>query len=229
MDSIIQEEFDRRQEDIDLVIELVEKLAKGNTLDILNNTNAEIESFTYHDRLINTLSSVLCLMTYNQIESTMRGCLEALYDDISDKNISYDALKTEIQKEVLNGILKKFETGKKLHDSVGKELHLRAPAASLNIRKIFNGNIDARKIYDIKDTYGVIIPVNPAHRNGTDITTFRDARNDLAHGNISFSEYGDNNPYSDVINKSNRVTGYMSSIISAFDTYIEEQNYKSDI
>lgn len=227
MDSIIQEEFDHRQDDIELIIELVEKLSEGSTLDILNDTNSEIETFNYQDRLINTLSSVICLMTYNQIESTMRGCLEALYDDISDNQVSYEALKEDIQKEVLTGILKKYDTGKSLHSSVGSNLHINAPAISLNIRKVFNGNIDSQKVYDIKNTYGVNVLADSAYRNGVDITSFKDARNDLAHGNISFSEYGDNNPYSDVISKSKRVTGYMNSVISAFDTYIDEQKYKS--
>lgn len=226
MDSIIQEEFDRRQEDIDLVINLVEKLAQGSTLDILN-VNGDIETFDYQENLISTLSSVICLMTYNQIESTMRGCLEALYDDISDNNISYEVLKEEIQREVLNGILKKYDSGKSLHKTVGGDLHLKAPAVSLNIRKVFNGNIDSQKVYDIKNTYGVSIPQNPEHRNGIDITAFKDARNDLAHGNISFSEYGDDNPYTDIIIKSSRVSSYMKSIITAFDSYIDQQHYRS--
>ncbi|HIF5826069.1 TPA: MAE_28990/MAE_18760 family HEPN-like nuclease [Vibrio parahaemolyticus] len=227
MNSIIQEEFDHRQDDIELIIELVKKLSKGSTLDILNEENEDIETFDYQERLIDTLSSVICLMTYNQIESTMRGCLEALYDDISDNNISYDALKEDIQKEVLNGILKKYDTGKSLHNSVGSALHLKAPAVSLNIRKVFNGNIDSKKVHDIKNTYGVNVLADAAFRNGVEITSFKDARNDLAHGNISFSEYGNDNPYSEVISKSTRVTGYMNSVISAFDIYIDEQKYKS--
>lgn len=217
MESIIQEEFDCRQEDIDLIIDLIMELQKGDF----------IKSNIDNDRLVNTLSSVISLMTYNQIESTMRGCLESLYDDINDKKIPYDQLKNDIQLEVFNGILKKFTTGKGLHSAVGTNFHLMAPIISLNIRSIFNGNIDTKKIHAIKEKYAVNVDADIAYRNGMDITSFKDARNDLAHGNISFSAYGNRNPYTEVIDKSNRTSGYMKAIISAFDLYISNQDYKS--
>jgi len=227
MNSIIQEEFDRRQDDIELIIDLVNLLSEGDTIDVLMENSAEIKSYDYDSRLISTLSSVISLMTYNQIESTMRGCLESLYDDISDNEISYEELKQEIQKEVLSGLIKKYETGNKLHSVVESDFNQRAPVASLNIRKIFNGNIDSKKVYTIRDIYGVSIANNPNHRNGVDITTFKDARNDLAHGNVSFSEYGDSNPYTDTISKSGRVSEYLRAVIYGFDDYIEQKNYKS--
>ncbi len=226
MDSIIQEEFDKRQGDIDVIIELVELLSSGSTIDILCD-NGDIKTLDYEDRLLNSLVSVISLVTYNQIESTMRGGLEALYDDIADNSISYEELRRDIQKEVLGGILSKYTSGKKLHEEVQGSLNLKVPSLSLNIRKIFNGNIDSSKIYNIRDAYGIALDANPEYRNGVEVTYFKDARNDLAHGNISFSEYGSVNPHSEIISKSKRVSGYLKSVISGFNSYIESKGYRA--
>ncbi|RDL28810.1 hypothetical protein DA099_17225 [Photobacterium damselae] len=227
MSSIIQEEFEHRQEDIDLIIELINFLSNSNSIIVHPDNEEEHRSYSYDSRLISTLSGVISLMTYNQIESTMRGCLEALYDDMTDNNIHYHDLKVDIQKTILDGIVKNYPNGNLLHGKVGAELTKKLPLASLNIRKVFNGNIDSQKIYKIRDTYGISFSVNPALRNGVEITSFKDARNDLAHGNISFSKYGNDNPYTEVIDKSGRVSGYLRAIISGFDSYIEEKKYKS--
>ena len=59
------------------------------------------------------------------------------------------------------------------------------------------------------------------------LTDFKDARNDLAHGNISFSEFGSSHPHNEIIDKSRRVSGYLKSVITAFDNCIEEKKYRS--
>jgi len=226
MNSMIQEEFNKRQEDIETIIDLVEALVCGTTLDILSE-EGDIKQFDYNERLINSLVSVISLITYNQIESTMRGGIEALYDDIADNNISYEELRETIQKEVLSGILRKYESGRNLHTAIQNKLSLKIPGLSLNIKKVFNGNIDSEKVYKVRDTYGLNLTTRPTDRNGVDITDFKDARNDLAHGNISFSEFGSSHPHNEIIDKSRRVSGYLKSVITAFDNCIEEKNYRS--
>lgn len=226
MDSIVHDEFYERQDDLELIIDLIQSLKDGSKIQV-TKSDGTTSTLNYDDKLTNTLCSALFLLTYNQIESTMRGCLESLYDHFSDENVSYRTLKADIQKEILNGIVKNYENGEKLHDSVGSELELKSPSISLNIRKVFNGNIDTSKVLDIKKTYGINITQNPAHRNGCDISAFKTARNDLAHGNKSFSKLGAENSLPEVINMSERVALYLDTLIDAFNEYINNKDYYS--
>ena len=98
MRSPILDEFEERQSDLDHIIELTKFLNEGNTIVIRSEKGKEIDSFQYGDKTLHILNGVINLMSYNQVESTMRGCLLSIYDDISDNRIKYDELKREIQK-----------------------------------------------------------------------------------------------------------------------------------
>ena len=126
-------------------------------------------------------------------------------------------------------ILKNFDgnTSDKLRNKLSTNINLSLPSASLNIRKVFNGNIRAKTIYDIADKYSIIINSKADDREGTDITDLLKARNDLAHGNISFSEFGENNTYTETVNRSGRSSSYLRSVITAFNDYISAKGYKS--
>ena len=227
MNSLIQEEFSLRQEDIDLIIELTEKLSKGNHIEIKNSNDESVDELDYTEKTINVLKSVVYLLAYNQTESTMRGCLEQVYDDIADNEVSYDELKSDIQTAILKGLLKKFDSGVTLKRSVQNQLSMNSPQASLEIRKVFNGNVEAQTIYDIRDTYSIPIHPRAEDRNGTDITALKKARNDLAHGNISFSEFGAEKPLQEVKDTIVRTSSYLESVIQGFDQYIADSGYKS--
>ncbi|EGR3918669.1 MAE_28990/MAE_18760 family HEPN-like nuclease [Vibrio cholerae] len=227
MESLIQEEFTLRQDDIDLIIELTEKISKGKRISVHDSSGETIEILEYGEKTVNVLKSALFLLAYNQVESTMRGCLEQLYDDITDNNIGYDELKSEIQTTILKGLLKNYQSGGELKKVVQNQLNLKSPSASLKIKKVFNGNIEASTIYDIRDTYSIKISPKPTDRNGVDITTLKEARNDLAHGNISFSEFGGRHPFETVKETVSRSSSYLISVIEGFQTYLDSKGYKA--
>lgn len=231
MTSLIRDEFIVRQEDIDLFIELTKSLdemnVSGYNADYLDG-NDNLVQLTVSERLVDVMKSALYLLAYNQTESTMRDCLADVYDDISDNDISYDELKSPIQEAIIRGILKKFNGGGgSLLSQVDGKLSLNSPKASLDIKKVFNGNVATQTIHDLKNTYGITITANAANKNGMDITKLKNARNDLAHGNASFSNYSSSKTLPDVITEVTSSSNYLNAVISGFEQYISNQEYKA--
>ncbi|EKO3439092.1 hypothetical protein QXB69_002571 [Vibrio fluvialis] len=230
MTSLIQDEFSIRQEDIDLFIELIKSLDDAKEAnyspDFLDKSD-NFKEVEVNQRLIDVMKSALYLLAYNQTESTLRDCLAQVYDDISDNEISYDELQPKIQETVIKGLLKKYKDGgQSLANSIEGKLSLNSPKLSLDIKKVFNGNVETKTIHELKNIYGITVIANADNRDGKDITTLKKARNDLAHGNESFSHYSSNKELSDVINEVNRSSKYLSAVIDGFEQYIIEKKYK---
>lgn len=225
MDSIVREEFEDRQSDIDSFIDLVKFLDNCEGGTIFKEESNDLEYFSVNDSLVDVLKSVIYLLSYNQVESTLRGCVEGVYDHIDDNNVGYDQLRSSIQNEVLKAFKKSKISNQNLQNQLGSNLSLSLPKTTLDIRGIFNGNISQSKVVGIKNAYGLEISAPVEARDGTDLTTLKDARNDLAHGNDSFSDYGSRNSLADCVNISDRTSIYLNSTISAFDSYLVEEGY----
>lgn len=229
MTDIVQEAFDARQSDLDALIALTTLIDKGKTLSIKDENGNETDNLLVNDQLINVLKSVIHMVTYNQVESTVRGCIEAVYDDMDDNGIGYDKLRHDVQKEVLSGVLKGHESGKSLHKKVGSELNLKAPKVSLNVKTVFSGNVTRDTFTKIKNSYGLKINAPDDTRDGQDLGNLKNARNDLAHGNISFSKFGAKDSLDEFVAISNRTSSYLQSAITSFDDYIDNKQYLATV
>lgn len=231
MASLIQDEFDVRQDDIDLLIDLTKKLnemnVSGYSADYLDE-NEDINSLHVSQRLIDVMKSALYLLAYNQTESTMCSCLAEVYDKIDDNEVTYDELKPGIQKAVIRGLLKRYSGGGgTLVSTIDGKLSLNSPKASFDVENVFSGNIKTESIHELKNAYGINVAWNASHKNGIDITTLKDARNDLAHGNMSFSRYSSSKDLEVVIGEVNSSSSYLNAVISGFEQYVNNCEYKA--
>jgi hypothetical protein len=219
MSSLIREELDAKQEDLDLIIELTEFLATSNDIRTMDSSGNEL---AIDDKLIDILKSVIHMMSYNQVESTLRGCVEEVYDHLADNEVGYDKLQNCMQKEILSAVVKNNDN---IYDLVGSDLNLKIPKASLQIKKVFNGNVSKKTFNDINDHYGLRVQANSENKDGVGLGVIKHARNELAHGNMSFSKHGRKASLEEFLEISKSVSSYMQSTITAFDDYIEDEKY----
>ncbi|MBP5400186.1 MAG: hypothetical protein J6Y35_00985 [Bacteroidales bacterium] len=83
-----------------------------------------------------------------------------------------------------------------------------------------SGNIDAQKIRDIIKQFG-----GNEISNGRDLKTIKDKRNNLAHGEFTFSDIGKDYTVSDLIVYKNEASNYLSNVLDEIQKYIDNQKY----
>jgi hypothetical protein len=157
------------------------KLSLGNQN---NNKTKNIDS-----DLEKTLKATGFLLLYNLIESTMRNAIETIFDDFQNKNVSFDDMRDEIRKIIIQNFKNNKSTDNILQSI--KNISLDIISASFDKEKLFSGNLDARKIKQTAEAYGFSSETNARKtQDGNDLLKIKTNRNDLAHGFKSFEEVG---------------------------------------
>ena len=110
-----------------------------------------------------TLKSTGYLLLYNLIESTIRNAIEAIFDDINEKEVSFDDLRDDIKKIVIENFKQNRSSKNLLADITNISLDI--VSASFDKQKLFSGNIDAKKIKKIAREYGFSYETNERKTN----------------------------------------------------------------
>ena len=83
-----------------------------------------------------------------------------------------------------------------------------------------SGNIDAQKIRDVLKQIG-----GNEIRDGRELKIIKDKRNNLAHGEFTFSEIGKDVLMSELIEYKDKTKDYLSNVLIEINDYIEDQRY----
>ena len=95
-------------------------------------------------------------------------------------------------------------------------------------KKIFSGNVDAKKIKEIADKYGFSHQTDSKFtKNGAKLVTVKEKRNDLAHGEISFQECGKDYTIQDIIAIKNEVIKYLEEILNNIEQFLLQDKHRA--
>ena len=83
-----------------------------------------------------------------------------------------------------------------------------------------SGNIDAQKIREILRQIG-----GTEIKDGRRLEAIKNKRNNLAHGEFSFSEIGKDYTVNDLISYKNDTKDYLSKVLDEIELYIDNQKY----
>ncbi len=173
--------------------------------------------------LLRTLKASGFLLLYNLVEATMRNAIEAIFDELRNKGVSYDQTRPELKKIVLKNLRKRSTDD--LYSSI-LEVSIDIISASFDPQDLFSGNIDGRKIKDTAIKYGFshITDVKKTH-NGNDLLIVKTNRNNLAHGFKSFTEVGRDKTADELLEIESRVVKYLRQILQNIEAYLESREY----
>jgi hypothetical protein len=189
-----------------------------------------IDTFTQsnkNEELNKILKSNLILMLYNLMESTISNAIEEIHNNIHSNAISFDLLKVDLRKNLIKH-LKSFNP----HDFVTSinNISLDIVKKSFNKQKIFNGNVDSRKIRELGGVYGFSSTTTYINtKNGQCLVDIKGRRNDLAHGIFSFTEVGKEYSLQDLEKMKNETKNYLLEILNNIDSYLSQQEYKESV
>lgn len=224
MTSTLFQDFNERSKEVSKYFILLKSLEQGTTKLSMEGMSGKTKVRKIDPDIEKTLKASGFLLLYNLVESTMRNAIEAIFEELYNKEVSFDEVRVELKKIVLKNISKKGNSDKVL-SSITK-ISLDIINAGFDKSNLFSGNIDARLIKDTASDYGFSCKTEYAKTgNGSDLLTIKSNRNDLAHGVKSFAEVGKNQTADDLINIKNKVVKYLRQILINIETYLADQEY----
>ncbi|MGL6338366.1 MAG: MAE_28990/MAE_18760 family HEPN-like nuclease [Waterburya sp.] len=212
MKSTLFKDFDERSQEVSKYFLFLKNLEQGL---IRLNIDSDLEK---------TLKATGFLLLYNLIESTMRNAIETIFDDFQNKNVSFDDVRDEIRKIIIQNFKNNKSTDNILQSI--QNISLDIISVSFDKEKLFSGNLDARKIKQTAEAYGFSYKTNTRKsQDGNDLLKIKTNRNDLAHGFKSFEEVGRDATAEELLQIKKRVIYYLKAILQNIEIYILKQEY----
>jgi len=144
-------DFQSRVQEVNQYFVFLEGLIQETTKLAVVEDNGEQKITAIDSDLGRTLKANAFLILYNLIESTMRGAIEAIFDEISSKKVSFDSVRIEIKKIVIHNF--KNRSPDNIHSRI-KDISLDIITAGFNSRELFSGNVDREEITNTARKYG---------------------------------------------------------------------------
>lgn len=209
-----------------------------NFLIVLDNNNCHV---TYSDAfgddqttqidtdLLKIMKANGFLLLYNLIESTVLKSIQAIFDNITDMQLTFHQLSENLKTLWINH---KGRSLKGVDDiNVNKVRNImREVANSIVANEIANletscinisGNIDAREIRSIANKFGFDDTNTCEH-----LLTIKTKRNHLAHGDFSFSEIGRDFSVPQLLILKDESLVYLNDVMNNIEQYINIKKFK---
>ncbi len=171
------------------------------------------------------------IILYNAIESTINNCIRLIYDAIQDENLKY----VDLSKSLRKIWIKTHYDGNVLKDDKLCEIAFKIAEDSINSQICINnlpntsGNLDLRKIIFISKLFEINLGKIPNYSRTSEILlSIKNKRNDLAHGNKSFSEIGALVTINDIKEAKDTVIIFLNHVINIYQKYVNKKLYKKN-
>ena len=175
--------------------------------------------------LENTLKGSAYLLLYNLIESTMKNAIEAIFQELQEKDVSFDKIRPELKKIILVNL--KRRNPDKILEKI-QDISLDIVSIGFNREELFTGNIDSKLIRETAKKYGFDSQTDDKKRTNDKnsyLRLIKNNRNDLAHGNRPFGDVGKSKTADELIEIKKTIVEYLKGILENIETYIDNEEY----
>lgn len=196
----------------------------------------EIESADGHietidnNRLVKIMKSNLLLMLYNLVEACVVSGMMEIYEDLKNDGCSYNSVISEIQniwaKNEINEIygptterIAYENRVQKIIQNITSESPIILSRDALGV----SGNLNAKKIKEICDRHRIRYRLET---RGELLERVKLERNNLAHGDVSFSDCARNLSLSDLETIKNEVFLFIDGILKGMTDYYIGKQYR---
>lgn len=211
-------EYNKRLSEVELYFDSLSLLDKGTCeikcVDIVGNVTTK----SIDTQLSTILKANGFLLLYNLIEATIRKSIDAVLNSIHNESVSFGTLSDKLRKIWLRQESKNMNSEKLIHiaESILNRSIISFEKESINI----SGNIDAQEIRNILKQLG-----GTEISDGRNLKIIKDKRNNLAHGEFTFSEIGRNYTIRDLIKYKEETTNYLLSVLKEIESFITNKMY----
>jgi len=221
-------EFNEKAEEINEYFSFIETTTH---LRLNENPNIVQVSKTVH----NVLKANLFLLLYNLVESSFKNALEKICINITNDTLKYKNVIPEIKKMWIEKEYKNFDISKNIKKSefiMHKIESITNDTVKIEFykdeKKLKNddisGNLDAREIKKISAKYGANV-IDAITLDPRKLVTVKSKRNNLAHGDETFSKCGESYSMNELKEIKIRSLEYMNFILKHIEEFINEKKY----
>ena len=196
----------------------------------------EIESADGHietidnNRLVKIMKSNLLLMLYNLVEACVVSGMMEIYEDLKNDGCSYNSVISEIQniwaKNEINEIygptterIAYENRVQRIIQNITSESPIILSRDALGV----SGNLNAKKIKEICDRHRIRYRLET---RGESLERVKLERNNLAHGDVSFSDCARNLSLSDLETIKDEVFLFIDGILKGMTDYYIGKQYR---
>jgi hypothetical protein len=216
-------DFQQRVEEINRYFAFLEKLGQETIQLSVLKDDGQRENIPLDSQLIKTLKANSFLLLYNLVESSMRNAVIAIFDELKNKQVSYNSVRIEIKKIVIQNFKKRSPDN--VHSKI-KDISTDIIAAGFQSQELFSGNIDREEVSKTARNFGFSFNTEyHKTKHGESLYTIMTNRNDLAHGNKSFAEIGRDITIEELLKTKEEVIAYLEQILNNVNHYIVTEDY----
>ena len=219
----VKQDFETRKQEVELYFAFLSDLEQKAISISQQDQQGNPLPYELDTTLSKTLKATGFLLLYNLVESTMSNGINAIFDELKQKNVDYDSVTDELKKKALQNI--KNNKTDELCSKISN-ISVDILSAGFNPRNLFTGNVDAKKIREVAMDHGFSSDTDgQTTKGGEKLLTIKTNRNDLAHGLKSFSEVGREHGISGLLEIKNETIAYLEAILANIENYISFQEY----
>ncbi|AVH67437.1 MAE_28990/MAE_18760 family HEPN-like nuclease [Nostoc sp. 'Peltigera membranacea cyanobiont' N6] len=223
MTSALFQDFNERSKEVSKYFIFLKTLEDGTTKLSMQGKEGNPKIRKIDSELIKTLKASGFLLLYNLVEATMRNAIETIFGELSSKGVSYDQIRPELKKIVLQNLKKRNPD--KIFSSI-TAISIDIITAGFDKENLFSGNIDGKLIRTTADEYGFSHTTDYAKTaHGSDLITIKTNRNLLAHGFKSFAEVGRDKTADELLKIKSKVIRYLRQILQNIENYLVNEDY----
>ncbi|SKA72354.1 hypothetical protein SAMN02745130_01044 [Thiothrix eikelboomii] len=219
IDIVIDSNFIDLKQEVNLYFEFL--------LNIINNNLELYDSrIEVHTPLESGITHILkangYLILYNLLEATIENALKAAHLIICET--SFNSLTTHLKKTILTEFKKmEIDLDKFPHQEI---IETTLHKITLDKYKPFSGNLDAKKIKNIIEKYGIALDTTSEDKKGAKLLIVKNRRNALAHGGQSFIQIGRDTSIDELIAIKNQTILFLENFLQCTRAYLEQQHYQ---
>lgn len=191
--------------------------------------SCEIKENDEFDFLLKSMKSNLVIMLYNLVEATVRTTMYKYYDSFNNQKKDYVSAVEEMKKVWIKYSSQEFKENRLqkqvfelIESAVDKEYFI-----SLDFEKFhLSGNADVREIKEILKNHGLRYDEKDFEECGGSLSSIKNMRNSLAHGNVSFEDNGKNLAVNDLLEYKKQTYKCLTYLMGIVEKDIKNTEFK---
>ena len=222
--SFVIQDFNELSEEVSKYFIFLQDLEQGK-VKLIKEIQGNNKANKIDVELENTLKASAYLLLYNLIESTMKNAIEAIFQELQEKDVSFDKIRPELKKIILVNL--KGRNPDKILEKI-QDISLDIVSIGFNKEELFTGNIDSKLIRETAKKYGFDSQTDDKKRTNDKnsyLRLIKNNRNDLAHGNKPFGDVGKSKTADELIEIKKTIVEYLKGILENIETYIDNKEY----